>query len=36
MVAGQMKSFRSFAWFTNVNVFLNIVLMIIMMVGSAM
>lgn len=36
MVAVQIKSFRSFAWFTNVNVFLNIVLMIIMMVGSAM
>jgi len=36
MIGGQIKSFRSFAWFTNVNVFLNIVLMIIMMVGSAM
>jgi hypothetical protein len=36
MIAGQIKSFRSFAWFTNINVFLNIVMMIIMMVGSAM
>lgn len=34
MVAGQIKSFRSFAWFTNINIWLNIAMMIIIMVAS--
>lgn len=34
MIAGQIKSFRNFAWFTNINIWLNLCMMIIVMVAS--
>lgn len=34
MIAGQIKSFRNFAWFTNINIWLNLALMIIVMAAS--
>ncbi|KAL1407205.1 hypothetical protein Q8F55_006621 [Vanrija albida] len=35
MVAGQIKSLRNFAWFTNLNIWLNLVVMAITMAGIA-
>lgn len=35
MVIGQIKSLRSFGWFTNINIWLNIIVMVITMAGTA-
>lgn len=36
MLAGQIKSLRNFAWFTNLNIWLNLVVMAITMAGIAL
>lgn len=33
LIAGQIRSLRGFSWFTNVNIWLNILLMILTMIG---
>ncbi|RSH78012.1 uncharacterized protein EHS24_002463 [Apiotrichum porosum] len=33
MVVGQIRTLRSFAWFTNMNIWLNIIVMVLTMVG---
>lgn len=35
MIVGQIKSLRNFAWFTNINIWLNIIVMAITMAGIA-
>lgn len=34
MIVGQVRSLRSFAWFTNVNIWLNIIVMIMTVSGN--
>ncbi|EMC93302.1 hypothetical protein BAUCODRAFT_235731 [Baudoinia panamericana UAMH 10762] len=34
MIAGQVRSLRNFAWFANINIWLNIIVMIITLVGT--
>lgn len=36
LVAGQIRSLRGFSWFTNVNVWLSIIVMILTMVGTGL
>lgn len=36
MVFGQIRSLKNFAWFTNVNIWLNIITMVMTMIGIAL
>jgi hypothetical protein len=36
LLAGQIRSLRGFSWFTNVNIWLNLLLMVLTMIGVAL
>jgi hypothetical protein len=36
LVAGQIRSLRGFSWFTNVNIWLNIIILILTMIGTGL